>query len=172
MLEKKIQELIEPSVEHMGYRLVRIRLNDQDGRRTLQIMAERKDDRPMGIEDCEEISYTVSAVLDVSDPIPTAYHLEVSSPGVDRPLVRREDFVTYAGFEAKLESGYPIDGRKRWRGVVNGMDGDDIVMSVDGAEHRIPFAALAQAKLVLTDELLAWYKEKFAPAEGMEGGDA
>ncbi len=172
MLEKKISDMISPTVEHLGYRLVRVRLNDLDGRRTLQIMAERQDERPMGIEDCEEISHTVSAVLDVNDPIPTAYHLEVSSPGVDRPLVRREDFETYKGFEAKLESGYPIEGRKRWRGIVKGMEADDVIVEVDGAEHRIPFPAIAQAKLVLTDELLKWYKEKFAPADGMEGSDA
>lgn len=172
MLEKKVTEIIEPTVTHMGYRLVRVRLSDQDGRRTLQIMAERIDERPMGIEDCEEISHTVSAVLDVQDPIPTAYHLEVSSPGVDRPLVRREDFEMYKGFEAKVEAGYPVDGRKRWRGIVQGMDGDDVLMDVDGAPHRIPLPAIAQAKLVLTDELLKWYKEKFAPADGMEGSDA
>lgn len=172
MLEKKVRELIEPTVEHMGYRLVRIRLNDQDGRRVLQIMAERMDERPMGIEDCEDISHTISAVLDVNDPIPTAYHLEVSSPGVDRPLVRREDFQTYAGFEAKLETSYPIDGRKRYRGIVKGMEGEDVLIEVDGAEFRVPFIAISQAKLVLTDELLKWYKDKFAPADGMEGSDA
>lgn len=172
MLEKKVTEIIEPTLLHMGYQIVRVRLNDQDGRRTLQIMADRTDGKPMGIGDCETISHTVSAVLDVNDPIPTAYHLEVSSPGVDRPLVRREDFVTYATFEAKLETSYPVDGRKRYRGIVKGMDGDDVLMEVDTVEHRIPFAAISQAKLILTDELLKWYKEKFAPAEGMEGSDA
>ena len=172
MLEKKVTETITPTLEHMGYRIVRVRLSDQDGRHTLQIMAERIDERPMGIGDCEEISHTISAVLDVNDPISSAYHLEVSSPGVDRPLVRREDFLTYAGFETKLETTHPINGRKRYRGIMQGMDDQDVLMSVDGTDYRIPFMAVAQAKLVLTDELLAWYKEKFAPAEGMEGSDA
>ena len=86
--------------------------------------------------------------------------------------MRREDFETYVGFEAKVEAGYPVGGRKRWRGIVKAMEGDEVVMEVDGAEHRIPLPAIANAKLVLTDELMKWYKEKFAPAEGMEGSDA
>jgi ribosome maturation factor RimP len=118
-------------------------------------MAERTDDRAMRVEDCTEISRTVSALLDVADPIAGAYLLEVSSPGIDRPLVRREDFARFAGFEAKVELSAPVDGRKRFRGRLLGVEGDDVRLLVDALPVALPITTVTRAKLVLTDELLA-----------------
>jgi ribosome maturation factor RimP len=108
----------------------------------------------MTVEDCAEISRTASALLDVADPIEAAYTLEVSSPGIDRPLVRREDFQRFAGFEAKLELSEPVEGRRRFRGRVIGIEGDEVRLLVGTATLALPFAAIARAKLVLTDELI------------------
>jgi ribosome maturation factor RimP len=150
----KIEALIAPSLEAMGYRVVRVSVTG--GRRaTLQIMAERADDKAMTVDDCADISRTASALLDVADPIATAYTLEVSSPGIDRPLVRREDFARFAGFEAKIELTAPVDGRRRFRGKLLGVDGDDVKLLVDAAPIALPLATVVRAKLVLTDELLA-----------------
>jgi ribosome maturation factor RimP len=124
-------------------------------RATLQIMAERRDDAPMTIEDCAEISRAVSALLDVADPIAGAYMLEVSSPGIDRPLVRPEDYDRFAGFEARIDLSIPLDGRKRFRGRVLGRETGHVRLALENGEVRLPFDAIAKAKLVLTDELLA-----------------
>jgi ribosome maturation factor RimP len=149
----KIEAMIAPSLEAMGYRVVRVTLTG--GRRaTLQIMAERADERALSVEDCSEISRTVSALLDVADPIAGAYLLEVSSPGIDRPLVRREDFARFVGFEAKIELNAPIDGRKRFRGRLLGVEGNQLRVLVEATPVALPIAAVARAKLVLTDELL------------------
>ncbi len=154
----KIEEMIAPSLEAMGYRLVRVAMTG--GRRaTLQVMAERIDDQAMTVEDCAEISRTVSALLDVADPIAGAYTLEVSSPGIDRPLVRREDFDRFAGFEAKVELGQAIEGRRRFRGKLLGVEGEAVRLLVDAAPVDLPLAQVARAKLVLTDELLAAQKQ-------------
>jgi ribosome maturation factor RimP len=150
----QIETLIAPSLEAMGYRVVRIAFTS--GRRpTLQVMAERRDDRPMTVDDCEAISHAVSALLDVADPIPDAYQLEISSPGIDRPLVRREDYERFAGFEAKLELARPVDGRKRFRGRLLGLEGDAVKLLLGEAPVLLPLDAVARAKLVLTDELIA-----------------
>jgi ribosome maturation factor RimP len=150
----KIEAMIAPSLDAMGYRVVRVAVTG--GRRaTLQIMAERRDDQAMTVEDCAEISRTVSALLDVADPIAGAYTLEVSSPGIDRPLVRREDFARFAGFEAKIELTAPQAGRRRFRGKLLGVEGDAVRLLVDDAPVALPLAAVARAKLVLTDALLA-----------------
>ena len=149
-----IAPLIEPSLEAMGYRLVRIAFLGS-GHATLQIMAERHDDAPMTVEDCSQISRSVSAILDVADPIADAYMLEVSSPGIDRPLTRPEDYDRFAGFEAKIELGQPLDGRKRFRGRIAGRADDHVRLVGDAGEVRLPLAAIAKAKLVLTADLLA-----------------
>lgn len=150
----KIEALIAPSLEAMGYRVVRVAVTG--GRRaTLQIMAERSDETAMTVDDCADISRTVSALLDVADPIAGAYTLEVSSPGIDRPLVRREDFARFAGFEARIELNETRDGRRRFRGKLLGVEGDTVRLLVDDAPVALPLAAVARAKLVLTDELLA-----------------
>jgi ribosome maturation factor RimP len=150
----EISTMISPSLDAMGYRLVRVAFTG--GRRpTLQIMAERRDDAAMTVDDCAEISHSVSALLDVADPIPTEYNLEVSSPGIDRPLISREDFTRYAGYEAKIEVGRMIDGRKRFRGRVLGLTDDAVRVALPDAEVALPFADIVTAKLLLTDELLA-----------------
>jgi len=154
-LQSRLEALIGPSLDAMGYDLVRVQLQGNQ-RLTLQIMADRKDGAAMGVEDCVGISRSLSALLDVEDPISGAYTLEVSSPGVDRPLTRAKDFVQWAGFEAKLESAQPIEGRKRFRGRLVGLDetGDHVRLVVETGEVAIPLADVRGAKLVLTDELI------------------
>jgi ribosome maturation factor RimP len=147
--------MIAPSLNAMGYELVRVLMQ---GRQSpiLQIMAERRDMKAMTVEDCADISRQISALLDVDDPIAGAYSLEVSSPGIDRPLTRPQDYERYAGFEAKLETADLVEGRKRFRGKLLGLDGQDQVRLVaEGVEWTIPRAAVKTAKLVLTDELIA-----------------
>ena len=148
-----IAPIIEPSLEAMGYRLVRIAFLGAR-RATLQIMAERLDDAPMTVDDCTEISRSVSALLDVADPIAGAYMLEVSSPGLDRPLTRPEDYDRFAGLEAKIELEQPLDGRKRFRGRLLGRAGDNVRLRGETGEVTLPFGDIAKAKLVITDELL------------------
>jgi ribosome maturation factor RimP len=148
-----IARTVEPALEAMGYRLVRVAITG--GRRVrLQIMAERVDDAAMTVDDCAHISRSISALLDVADPIAGAYDLEVSSPGIDRPLVRPEDYDRFAGCEARIELAAPLDGRKRFRGTVLGREGESIRLLTETGETQLPFAAVARAKLVLTDALL------------------
>jgi ribosome maturation factor RimP len=151
----RIEGLLGPALEALGYGIVRIQFTS--GRRaTLQIMAERLDGAAMAVEDCATISRASSALLDVEDPIPGAYDLEVSSPGIDRPLTRRADFERFAGFEAKLETDRLLDGRKRFRGRIVGVDEAGLIRVRDGeAEYEVPFDAVTKAKLVLTDDLIA-----------------
>jgi ribosome maturation factor RimP len=153
---EKIIAVVAPSLEAMQYELVQVRLFDRPGGRTLQIMAERTDKVHMTVEDCAEISNTVSALLDVEDPIQGAYDLEVSSPGIDRPLVKLSDYEEYAGHEAKVETEFAIDNRKRWKGIIKGVQGKDILIQLPDAKEVsvIPFDAVQTAKLVLTDELV------------------
>ena len=153
----RIAHAIEPSLEGMGYRLVRVVITS--GRRpTLQVMAERRDDRAMTVEDCAQISHSVSAILDVADPIAGAYMLEISSPGIDRPLVRAEDYDRFSGFEARIELTRPIDGRKRFRGRLLGTVAECVRMATEAGEVRLPLSDVARAKLVLTDELIDMWR--------------
>lgn len=151
---QQIEELIEPTVHDLGFEVVRILLTGNQ-RPTLQIMVEPLGGGPMTVDHCAEISRAVSASLDVSDPIGGTYRLEVTSPGIDRPLVRQHDFERFAGFEARLETAEPIDGRRRFRGRLAGVIDQDICLRLPEGEQRIPYAAVRKAKLVLTDELLA-----------------
>jgi ribosome maturation factor RimP len=155
-LENRLTQIIEPVISDMGYDLVLVKIIGEGGSRNVQIMAENRETKNLGIEDCTTISKAVSAVLDVEDPIEGAYRLEVSSPGIDRPLVRLEDFEKFTGFEAKLETSMPIDEsrQKRFRGVLKGLEGDHILIDTDQGSAQIPFSALTKAKLVLTDALL------------------
>lgn len=155
-LQSRLESLIGPSLDAMDYELVRVQLQGRQ-RLTLQIMADRKDGAMMTVDDCAEISRSVSALLDVEDPISGAYTLEVSSPGIDRPLTRAKDFVNWAGFEAKMESCAPIEGRKRFRGRLLGLDeaGAHVRLEMETGEVAIPLADVRGAKLVLTDELIA-----------------
>lgn len=154
----RVAAIIEPSIEGLGYRLVRAKVSARNGC-TLQIMAERPDGS-MTVEDCEEISKAVSPLLDAEDPIRTAYHLEISSPGIDRPLVRLEDFERWAGHVAKIEMAEMVDGRKRFRGKLVGLQGANALVERDdapaGAERvvALPVADMSEARLILTDELI------------------
>jgi ribosome maturation factor RimP len=151
----KIESMIGPSLEAMGYSVVRVAFTGGRTRPTLQIMAERNDNGGMTVEDCETISHTVSALLDVADPIASSYMLEISSPGIDRPLTRRADYERFAGFEAKIEMQRPVEGRRRFRGKLMGLEGDDAKLLVGADMLHLPLDAIARAKLVLTDELIA-----------------
>ncbi len=150
-----LAELLAPTLHDLGFDLVQVRLMGGQ-RRTLQVMAEPLDrDVTMTVEHCADISQAVSAVLDVADPIAGAYVLEVSSPGLDRPLVRFDDFARFAGNEVRLEVEPPLDGRKRWRGLLEGVAGEDVLLTVDGLTRRVPYPTIRKAKLVLTDALVA-----------------
>jgi ribosome maturation factor RimP len=153
-VDRRIAAIVLPTVEGMGFELVRVRL--MGGKRiTLQIMAERPDGR-MEVDDCADLSRALSAVLDVEDPIEREYTLEVSSPGIDRPLTRPVDFDRWKGWVAKLETDELVGGRKRFKGVLGGIEDDAVLMALeDGTDARVPFEALSDAKLVLTDELIA-----------------
>jgi ribosome maturation factor RimP len=158
-LSERIEDRIRPTIEDMGFRIVRVLVS---GGRTmkLQIMAERADTGTISIDECADISRAVSALLDVEDPIEGAYTLEVSSPGIDRPLVRRDDFERYAGFDARVELNRPQDGRRRFKGRLKGMDGDAVLMDVDEGEVRLDLADIQKAKLLMTDDLLAASEER------------
>jgi ribosome maturation factor RimP len=150
----EIERLVEPSLDAMGYELVRVRVTG-GGRSTLQIMAERKDRLEMTVENCAEISRNLSALLDVEDPIPEAYALEVSSPGIDRPLVRLQDYERFAGFEARIETKRPHDGRRKFTGRLAGVRDERVAIGGETGEAEIPFDEIERANLVLTDELIA-----------------
>jgi len=153
----RVERMLSPSIEDMGYALVRVRMTGGKGRPTLQVMAERQDAGEMTVDDCASLSRVISALLDVEEPIPGAYTLEVSSPGIDRPLVRPADFERFAGYEAKLETARPIAGRRRFRGKLLGLAGDRVRLALGGDAAdvaEIALAELAEAKLVLTDALI------------------
>jgi ribosome maturation factor RimP len=151
-LEARVAHIVEPVVEGLGYRLVRIKISAMNGM-TVQIMAE-KPDGTMNVEDCETVSRDVSPTLDVEDPIESAYNLEVSSPGIDRPLVRRSDFVRWTDHQAKVELSRALDGRKRFKGRLAGIEGDRVGLDVDGTVVWLPLADIGEARLVLTDALI------------------
>ena len=151
---RQVTELIEPTLRDMGFELVRVMMSGGQ-RPTLQIMVERGDYAPPTLDDCAEVSHAVSALLDVADPLPGAYRLEVTSPGIDRPLVRRADYERFAGFEARLETELPIEGRRRFRGRLLGLVGDQVRLALPEGEQLIPLDAIKKAKLELTDDLLA-----------------
>jgi ribosome maturation factor RimP len=153
-LQQRLDQLIAPSLEAMGYELVRVMFQGKT-HPTLQIMAERTDGAPMTVDDCADISRSLSALLDVEDPIQGGYVLEVSSPGIDRPLTRAKDFVTWAGHETKIEALVAVDGRKRFRGKLLGLDDEGRVrIETETGEAAIPQADIKVAKLVLTDALI------------------
>ena len=154
---ERVASIAEPVIEGMGYRLVRVRVSGSAGC-TVQIMAERPDGT-LSIEDCEAVSRALSPVFDVADPIEGTYRLEISSPGIDRPLVRRSDFDRYAGHAAHIEMMAPIDGRKRFRGQLLGTDGDSARIRIadagDGTDVLLPIDGMSEARLLLTDALIS-----------------
>jgi len=156
-LEARVAHIVDPIVAGLGYRLVRVRVSGMNGA-TVQVMAERPDGT-MTVADCETLSRDLSPALDVEDPIDRAYHLEVSSPGIDRPLVRRSDFARWSGHVAKVELTRPLDGRKRFRGRLAGLEEDRVRLDPDppadaGAAVSLPLADIAEARLVITDALV------------------
>jgi ribosome maturation factor RimP len=153
VLADRIAEMVRPTIEAQGYSLVRVQVLGQK-RPRLQVMAERADGRPMMVDDCAALSRSISALLDVEDPIATTYTLEVSSPGIDRPLVKIADYDRFAGFEARLELARPLEGRRRFRGRLLGTAGEAVKLDVDGTVLEVHHADIQRAKLVLTDELL------------------
>jgi len=177
-LDQRIAAIIEPVIVGMDYRLVRVRLMNQNGL-TLQVMAERNDGS-MNVQGCEEISTAISPVLDVEDPVDKAYHLEVSSPGIDRPMVRKSDFVRWNGHIVKCETSILVDNRKRFRGKITDVNDDGFTIERDqvayGEEPKvtIPFSTLAEAKLILTDDLIrdALRADKQAKAEAANQNEA
>ncbi len=176
-LDLRIAQMIEPLLQSMGYNLVRVRLSGQNGL-TLQIMAERFDGT-MTVEDCEQVSMAVSPVLDVEDPIDKAYHLEVSSPGIDRPLVRKSDFEKWIGHLLKCETSVIVDNRKRFRGKLVSASETGFTVERDQPGYgeeltvEIPYSALSEARLILTDDLIrdALKADKDAKAAAREAAN-
>ncbi|MDG0988981.1 MAG: ribosome maturation factor RimP [Yoonia sp.] len=151
-IDRRIVEIITPVVEDMGFEVVRIRL--MTGKESiLQVMAQSPDGT-IEVDDCGKISTAISAVMDVEDPILDAYNLEVSSPGIDRPLTRLKDFAQWEGFEAKIETDELIDGRRRFKGQLAGVEGDEVLITISEGTIGLKFEWLSDAKLVLTDELI------------------
>ena len=170
--DRKLLELLDPVAEGLGLTIVRLRLMGGTQRRRLQIMAERPADHEINVEECAALSRAVSEVMDAADPIAGEYMLEVSSPGIDRPLTRLEDFETFSGLEARLETDRLVEGRKRFKGRLAGVEGQDVLVDLDDEEDTalIPFAWLADAKLVLNDELLKLGAAK-RPAQDLDEED-
>jgi ribosome maturation factor RimP len=157
-LAAEIAQIVEPVLEDLGFRIVRVKIQGGSSDRVVQLMAERPDGS-ISIDDCETISKRVSPVLDVADPIAGAYRLEVSSPGIDRPLVRPSDFEQWSGHEARVELTEPVDGRKRFKGKLEGFEDGEVRMTADTGEHGVqhiglPVHLISDARLVLTDELI------------------
>ncbi|PCI50077.1 MAG: ribosome maturation factor RimP [Alphaproteobacteria bacterium] len=153
---KLLHNIIDPVAEAMGYEVVRIALQNSaraGAAVTLQVMAERPDGT-MLVEDCAKLSREISVILDVEDPVPAEYVLEVSTPGIDRPLTRRKDFANYAGYDVRIELSVPEDGRRRYRGKLLDINGDAVRIEVDGDIFEIDFNNINRSKLILTDELL------------------
>ncbi|MGF1474801.1 MAG: ribosome maturation factor RimP [Geminicoccaceae bacterium] len=147
-----IGRILEPSLDAMGYDLVRVQLGGRPV--TLQVMVEHKDRSTMTVDSCAEVSTAISALLDVEDPITGSYQLEVSSPGLDRPLTRLGDFNRFAGFEARLETVDAIDGQRRFKGVIDGVADENVVLRLEDRVLRVAFDRVKKAKLVLTDALI------------------
>lgn len=151
-IEERLENLLGPAIEGLGFELVRIKVN-AGKRPTVQVMAERPD-RTMTVDDCADVSRELSAILDVEDPLSGEYVLEVSSPGIDRPLTREKDFADFAGALAKLETSVPRDGRRRFKGRLAGTREGAVVLETDQGELAFPFGEVDSAKLVMTDELI------------------
>ncbi|TCS65056.1 ribosome maturation factor RimP [Varunaivibrio sulfuroxidans] len=150
----RIEKIIGPTIEDMGFDIVRIQISGAQ-RVRLQIMVERKDGAPIVVDDCADVSRATSALLDVDDPISAAYTLEVSSPGLDRPLVKLKDFERFCGYEVRIETHDLVAGRKRFSGRLLGVEGSTVRISCEGEDYELAFEDIHRAKLLMTDELLA-----------------
>lgn len=154
-LERKISDITAPVIEDLGFSLYCVKLTGQDGATIVQIMAEDPATGRLGVDDCAKISRAVSAIMEVEDPIKSAYRLEVSSPGIDRFLIQPEHFEKYKGFEAKLETDTPAEnGQRKFRGTIKSLEDNKVLIVTDEGEVEIPLNALNKAKLVMTDELI------------------
>jgi ribosome maturation factor RimP len=163
-LLRRIEDIVSPTIVGMGYELVRVAMSRGGG--TLQIMIEPADGRPMDVEDCATLSRALSAVLDVEDPIPGAYTLEVSSPGIDRPLTREKDYVRWSGHVVRVETTLPVEGRRRFKGTLLGLENDTVRLKLDdGKEAVVPLAQIIRSKLELTDALLDEHRRAQEGAE-------
>jgi ribosome maturation factor RimP len=161
---RRIEDIVSPTIVGMGFELVRVSMSR--GGATLQIMIEPADGRPMDVEDCATLSRALSAVLDVEDPISNNYTLEVSSPGIDRPLTRPKDYARWSGHLARFETALPIDGRRRFKGTLLGLENDVVRVKMDdGTEAQLPLSAVTRAKLEITDALLAEHQRAADGAE-------
>ena len=161
-MDKKLAELLNPIFEDLGFEMVRVRLSNGNPS-TLQIMADRLDGQ-IGVDELAEINTSVGTVLDVEDPIPENYTLEISSPGIDRPLTRKKDFDSFQGFEAKVETTELIDGRRRFRGVLAGVNNDEVLINLEEGTIGLKFTWLSDARLVLSDDLIKKMLKKNAKA--------
>ena len=151
-MDKKLAELLNPILEDLGFEMVRVRLSNGNPS-TLQIMADRLDGQ-IGVDELAEINTSVGTILDIEDPIPENYTLEISSPGIDRPLTRIKDFDSFQGFEAKIETTELIDGRRRFRGVLAGVNNDEVLINLEEGTIGLKFTWLSEARLVLSDDLI------------------
>jgi ribosome maturation factor RimP len=151
-MDKKLAELLKPILEDLGFEMVRIRLSSGDPS-TLQIMADRLNGQ-IGVDDLANINTSIGTILDVEDPITENYTLEISSPGIDRPLTRKKDFDSYQGFEAKLETTELIDGRRRFKGILAGISDDEVLINLEEGTVGLKFNWLSDARLVLSDDLI------------------
>jgi ribosome maturation factor RimP len=168
-LSEKIEKLISPIADELGYELVRVQMQGGARRATLQIMAERRDRTAMLVEDCARLSRAISNILDEADPITEEYMLEVSSPGIDRPLMKRADYERFMGHDVKLEMTMPVGGRKRFQGAMTGIEGDNLLLDGEGGPVTLPLAAIKSAKLILTDRLIAAVEDENAAAAAFVG---
>lgn len=164
-LAEQVAALIEPTVAGMGFELVRVQFMDGKKSKLLQIMAERPEGG-ISLDDCTQISRQLSALLDVEDVIPGEYSLEVSSPGIDRPLVKLADYVRFIGHLAKIETLLPVDGRKRFTGELKAVEGEAVIVTVDNKDVALPFADIGSAKLVLTEKLIKGLAGSQPPVAG------
>ena len=151
-MDKKLAELLNPILEDLGFEMVRVRLSNGNPS-TLQIMADRLDGQ-IGVDELAEINTSVGTILDVEDPIPENYTLEISSPGIDRPLTRKKDYDSFQGFEDKVETTELIDGRRRFRGVLAGVNNDEVLINLEEGTIGLKFTWLSDARLVLSDDLI------------------
>lgn len=160
-MERKIADLAAPVAESLGLRLVCVRITGEGGAQNVQVIAENPATRRLPLDDCTKLSRELSALMDVEDPVKSAYRLEISSPGIDRLLISAEDFADFAGFEAKIELEFPQDGQKRFRGILRGIEGDLVKLDMpDKGPVAVPYSGIAKARLVLTDELIKASKPK------------
>jgi len=159
-----LSAMLEPVIEKQGYEVVRIMTIGQ-ANPTLQIMIDKTDGTEITVEDCAKVSRALSDVLDEKDPIKDKYNLEVSSPGLDRPLTKLAHFARFAGYEVKVECDEAIEGRKRFKGTLKGVEGTNVVMQMDETTYRIPFDAVSKAKIILTDDLLAKWEAEHPQTE-------